>query len=160
MFDNDDVTSLNNALNQCKNAIDHKRVDELINDISNPSVWKSQSQSKLNDALTKLCNYRYKELEDKIDSYFSIVSYIAEYQEMEKENKRLKSQLKELYTRLYYDETYTELITQSDGTLKEEERTRRVIDSTVDHQIKISHQKIAENKIKMAELIIKIENSI
>mgnify|MGYP004476581583 CR=1 FL=1 len=160
MFDNVDVSSLNNALNQCKNAIDHKRVDELINDISNPSVWKSQSQSKLNDALTKLCNYRYKELEDKIDSYFSIVSYIAEYQEMEKENKRLKSQLKELYTRLYYDETYTELITQSDGTLKEEERTRRVIDSTVDHQIKISHQKIAENKIKMAELIIKIENSI
>ena len=65
-----------------------------------------------------------------------------------------------MYTRLYYDETYTELITQSDGTLKEEERTRRVIDSTVDHQIKISHQKIAENKIKMAELIIKIENSI
>lgn len=160
MFDNVDVSSLNNALNQCKNAIDHKRVDELINDISNPSVWKSQSQSKLNDALTKLCNYRYKKLEDKIDSYFSIVSYIAEYQEMEKENKRLKSQLKELYTRLYYDETYTELITQSDGTLKEEERTRRVIDSTVDHQIKISHQKIAENKIKMAELIIKIENSI
>ena len=160
MFDNVDVSSLNNALNQCKNAIDHKRVDELINDISNPSVWKSQSQSKLNDALTKLCNYRYKELEDKIDSYFSIVSYIAEYQEMEKENKRLKSQLKELYTRLYYDETYTELITQSDGTLKEEERTRRAIDSTVDHQIKISHQKIAENKIKMAELIIKIENSI
>lgn len=160
MFDNVDVSSLNNALNQCKNTIDHKRVDELINDISNPSVWKSQSQSKLNDALTKLCNYRYKELEDKIDSYFSIVSYIAEYQEMEKENKRLKSQLKELYTRLYYDETYTELITQSDGTLKEEERTRRVIDSTVDHQIKISHQKIAENKIKMAELIIKIENSI
>lgn len=160
MFDNVDVSSLNNALNQCQNAIDHKRVDELINDISNPSVWKSQSQSKLNDALTKLCNYRYKELEDKIDSYFSIVSYIAEYQEMEKENKRLKSQLKELYTRLYYDETYTELITQSDGTLKEEERTRRVIDSTVDHQIKISHQKIAENKIKMAELIIKIENSI
>lgn len=160
MFDNVDVSNLNNALNQCKNAIDHKRVDELINDISNPSVWKSQSQSKLNDALTKLCNYRYKELEDKIDSYFSIVSYIAEYQEMEKENKRLKSQLKELYTRLYYDETYTELITQSDGTLKEEERTRRVIDSTVDHQIKISHQKIAENKIKMAELIIKIENSI
>lgn len=160
MFDNVDVSSLNNALNQCKNAIDHKRVDELINDISNPSVWKSQSQSKLNDALTKLCNYRYKELEDKIDSYFSIVSYIAEYQEMEKENKRLKSQLKELYTRLYYDETYTELITQSDGKLKEEERTRRVIDSTVDHQIKISHQKIAENKIKMAELIIKIENSI
>lgn len=160
MFDNVDVSSLSNALNQCKNAIDHKRVDELINDISNPSVWKSQSQSKLNDALTKLCNYRYKELEDKIDSYFSIVSYIAEYQEMEKENKRLKSQLKELYTRLYYDETYTELITQSDGTLKEEERTRRVIDSTVDHQIKISHQKIAENKIKMAELIIKIENSI
>ena len=160
MFDNVDVSSLNNALNQCKNAIDHKRVDELINDISNPSVWKSQSQSKLNDALTTLCNYRSKELEDKIDSYFSIVSYIAEYQEMEKENKRLKSQLKELYTRLYYDETYTELITQSDGTLKEEERTRRVIDSTVDHQIKISHQKIAENKIKMAELIIKIENSI
>lgn len=160
MFDNVDVSSLNNALNQCKNAIDHKRVDELINDISNPSVWKSQSQSKLNDALTKLCNYRYKKLEDKIDSYFSIVSYIAEYQEMEKENKRLKSQLKELYTRLYYDETYTELITQSDGTLKEEERTRRAIDSTVDHQIKISHQKIAENKIKMAELIIKIENSI
>ena len=67
-FENVDVSSLRNALTQCKNSINHSTTNELMNNISNTSVWQASDQANLKKALTKLENERYKNLEDKINS--------------------------------------------------------------------------------------------
>ena len=52
-FENVDVSSLRNALTQCKNSINHSTTNELMNNISNTSVWQASAQANLKKALTK-----------------------------------------------------------------------------------------------------------
>ena len=145
-FENVDVSSLRNALTQCKNSINHSTTDELINNISN--------------ALTKFGNERYKNLEDKINSYFTVVSYIEKYQNLQKENVSLENQYSSLSNRLYYTETYTTTSTASDGTVSTETHTRRVKDRWVESQMSNVRKKINDNKEEMENLKNRVSNSI
>ena len=49
-FENVDVARLKKALIECKNSINYKTSEDLINSISNDSVWISSSQKNLKDA--------------------------------------------------------------------------------------------------------------
>lgn len=159
-FENIDVSSMKNALTQCKNTVNHSITDELMNDISNASVWQTSAQTNLKNALTKLRNERYKNLENKINSYFSVVSYIEKYQNLQKENVSLESQYSSLSNKLYYTETYTTTSTASDGTVTTETHSRRVKDRGVEAQMTNVRKKINDNKEEMENLKNKVSNSI
>lgn len=146
-FENVNVSSLRNALTQCKNSINHNTTDELINSISNASVWKTSAQTTLKSALTKISNERYKNLENKINSYFDIVSYIEKYQNLQKENVSLEKQYSSLSKRLYY-------------TVRTEKHTRRVKDTNVERQMLNVRKKINDNKEEMENLKSRVSNSI
>lgn len=159
-FENVDVTSLRNALTQCKNSINHSITSDLINNISNSYVWQSLSQKKLKNALTKLENERYKNLENKIDSYFNIVSDIEKYQNLQRENSSLESHYSILQTRLYYTETYTTTYEDSEGVTHVDYHTRTVKDHGVESQMISTRNKINNNKNTMESLKNRVANSI
>lgn len=159
-FENVDVSSLRSALTQCKNSINHSTTDELMNNVSNASVWQTSAQTNLKNALTKFGNERYKNLENKINSYFTIVSYIEKYQNLQKENVSLENQYSSLSNRLYYTETYTTTHTASDGTKTTETHSRRVKDRGVEAQMSNIRKKINDNKEEMENLKNRVSNSI
>lgn len=103
-FENVNVTSLRNALNNCEDRINYSRSKELINNISNPNVWQSDSQPILKEALEKLINVRYKDLEGKLEDYKLACNYIEEYQELAKQNQNLLATNKSLQRDLYNDD--------------------------------------------------------
>ena len=103
-FENVNVVSLRNALINCQDRINYSRSKALINDISNPDVWQSDSQPILKEALEKLINVRYKDLENKLEDYKLACNYIEEYQELAKQNQNLLASNKSLQRDLYNDE--------------------------------------------------------
>ena len=111
-FENVNVVSLRNALNNCEDRINYSRSKELINNISNPNVWQSDLQPILKEALEKLINVRYKDLESKLEDYKLACNYIEEYQELAMQNQNLLASNKSLQRDLYNDEneknTYVE----------------------------------------------------
>lgn len=159
-FEDVDVSSLRNALTQCKNSINHSTTDELTNNITNASVWQTSAQTNLKNALTKFENERYKDLENKINGYFNIVSYIEKYQNLQKENVSLENQYSSLSNRLYYTETYTTTSTTSDGTVLTETHSRRVKDRKVETQMSNVRKKINDNKEEMENLKNRVSNFI
>ena len=102
-FENVKVVSLRNALNNCEDRINYSRSKELINNISNPNVWQSDLQPILKEALEKLINVRYKDLESKLEDYKLACNYIEEYQELAKQNQNLLASNKSLQRDLYDD---------------------------------------------------------
>ena len=159
-FENINVTSLRSALTQCKNTINYTRTSELINSISNTSVWQSSSQKKLKNALTKLETERYKNLEDKINLYLNIVSYIEKYKNLQSENQSLENHYSSLSGRLYYTEYYEESHTQSDGSVVIEHHSRTVKDYGVEAEMNNVRKKINDNKQEMENLKNRVSNSI
>ena len=158
-FESVNVASLRNALTQCKNTIDHSTTDGLINSVSNTSVWQTSAQSILKNALVKIKEERYRDLESKINEYFAISSYIESYQTLQKENEMLEEKYVSLSTRLYYTETYTTTSTESDGTTSTT-HTRQVKDKAVETEMNEILKKINKNKEEMEELEEKVSNSI
>lgn len=158
-FESVNVASLRNALTQCKNTIDHSTTDGLINSVSNTSVWQTLAQPNLKNALVKIKEERYRDLESKINEYFAIASYIESYQTLQKENEMLEEKYVSLSTRLYYTETYTTTNTESDGTTSTT-HTRQVKDKAVETEMNEILKKINKNKEEMEELEEKVSNSI
>lgn len=158
-FESVEVSSLQNAIITCKNSINHKSSDELLNNISNMNVWQSSSQKNLKNSLDKLVNERYLDLEKKLNSYIPIVGYITEYKKLEEENKNLEIQYSNLYRRLWYEEEY-EKNTIINGKEVKEICKRNVKDYAVEGQMNEIKRKIEENKKRMIELERIVANSI
>lgn len=159
-FENVDVARLKKALIECKNSINYKTSEDLINSISNDSVWISSSQKNLKDALSKLSNTRYKNLEDKLNCYITVASYIEEYQNLQKENVFLEKQYDSLSNNLYYTEYYTTSEESSDGTITIVEHSRRVKDTGVELKMKSVRMKINENITEMDNFKSEVSNLI
>ena len=159
-FESVNVSSLRSALMQCKNSINHSTTNNLISNISNPNVWQASSQTTLKNALTKLENERYKDLENKIDSYLVVVSYIERYKNLQSENNSLENQYNSLSHRLYYTETYTTTYTDSDGIEHTDYHQRTVKDYYVESQMHNVRNRINQNKNEMASLESRVSNSI
>lgn len=159
-FENVNVTSLKNALIQCKNSIDHSTTNGLINDVSNSSVWECEAKNNLKSALEKLENERYKELEDKIDSYINVASDIEKYQKLEQENDTLQVKYNNLSNKLYYKETKDVKTTDSDGNEITKKETKTKKDYSVETQMKSVKNQIKDNTTKMNELKNRVSSSI
>lgn len=159
-FENINVTSLKNALLQCKNSIDYSTTDEVIQNISSSTVWQSDAKNKLRETLGRLKNEKYKDLENLLNDYLYAVSYIDEYQELERENKSLEIEYSNLQDRLYYTEEYTTSTTSSDGTVETETHTRTVKDYSVELKMNNVRETINNNNEKMSYLENKVSNLI
>lgn len=159
-FENVNVDSLRNALNSCKNSINHTISENLIGNIEESSNWVSSAKHNLNKSLNTLTNERYKSLEQLIDKYLEVTNYIGEYKQLEQENKELSQQYNNLSSRLYYTEYYTETSTDIEGNTISITKSRRVKDYGVERQMININQKIIENKEKMENLNTKVRNSI
>lgn len=159
-FENVDVSNLRNALTQCKDSINHSITDELIDNISNTSIWQTSAQTNLKNALVNFRNERYKNLENKINDYINIISDIEKYQKMQKENKSLADQYSSLSNSLYYTETYTTTSTASNGKVSTETHSRRVKDREVEAKMSNLQKIIDDNKVKMEDIKNRVSNSI
>lgn len=151
-FEYVNTSSLRNALTECKNKINYNKTKELISDISKNNVWQTGSKDVLSKALQKLKDKRYKELEDKINNYLSLVTYIEKYQSLASENKSLESQYSSLSSKLYYTETYTD---SNGATITETKK-----DSNVQSQMNNIRSQINKNKDEMEKLENKVSSSI
>lgn len=158
-FESVDVNSLKSALTQCRNSINFNTTNQLMNNISNSSVWQSDSQKNLKNAMSTLVNKRYAELIEKLNNYSNVVSYIEQYKSLESENASLERESNDLSRRLYRDETY-EIKTSVKGRVKTETRVRTVKDSGVENSINNIRNRINNNNSKMETLKNKVYSSI
>lgn len=155
-----DVMRLKNALITFKNSIDYSTSSNLLNSISNYSVWKSLSQTNLINSINKLINVRYYELNNEIDRYLQIVSKIEYYKSLQESNYSLESEYSNLSKNLYSTETYYQGYSLSKGKKAPKKLTRQVIDKNVEYQMNEINNRINENVELMNELTYKISSSI
>lgn len=159
-FENVNPVSLRNAITQCKNAINHSKTDNLINDVSNSSVWQCSSQKNLKDALSKLRDKRYKELEKKLDEYANIASYISDYKDYEKENENLERKYNSLSNNLYY---WGKKKDRWGNYLKDDKGNYKygwILNYSVQNQMNDITKQIESNENEMTRLKNKVSNSI
>lgn len=159
-FENINVSSLKNALMSCKNSLNHSVSRNLIGEISNSSVWQSDSRNVLKQALEKLNNVRYKELEDKIDIYLNATSYIEEYKALQDEIKRLEVEYARLRPKLYYTDYYDVNFVDENGNNVTETRSRTLKNYSVQNQMFSITNKINNNRNQMEILKNKVDNLV
>ena len=159
-FEKINVSSLKKSLNECKNSINYAVSEELIGDISNVNVWQVESQKNLKKSLDTLVNKRYKDLEEKINDYLNLISYIDDYKELEQKNEELQSDYNYYRNRLYYTETYQDTVTDIRGNTKTITRERTVKDYNIQNKMNNIKTKINNNKAKMENLRNKVSNGI
>lgn len=150
-FENIDVGKLKSALNECKSSLNYGTSKSLAGSIANSSAWQSSAQGNLKNALSKLTDERYKELEDKIDSYLGVASLIEKYKDLEKKNNDLQSEIEGLNKILYKKKPYKFF----GKTLYQ-----RVVDQSVLNSINAKNQEIKENKIEMDSLNAQVSGSM
>lgn len=103
LFENIDAESLKQAINDCINSIDFTSTEQIIENLSNNTVWQSESKQVLSKALKTLVNTRYKELKEYLNECLTIANHIEEYkalgEELETKNAektKLQQQLKDI----------------------------------------------------------------
>ncbi len=145
------TNSLRNAITSCKNTINYSADKQVLNSISNEKVWKCDSSNNLKTALSKLIEIRYKNLESKLDSYYKIVSYIEDYQELYKENEKYESQSRELSNKI--NNSRTNMTDKNKESILRSERTMK-------NKLNNLKTNISHNKQQMSYIEQKIKNSI
>ncbi len=88
-FPSIDAGSLIAALNSCKASLDSSGIEGVTSGLSNSSVWKANSATKLNSRLTNLTGSKYSELKGKIDAYLGVANQIQSYKDLLKEVNEL-----------------------------------------------------------------------
>ena len=91
-FENINTELLKNALNNCINSINYSSSRQ----IQGNNVWVCASRDNFKNALEKLINVRYKELEDKLKQYCTLVDQIEKYKQVLDNNASLQAQLQAL----------------------------------------------------------------
>lgn len=81
-FKNVNVSSLKQSISSCKDAIDYSTTKYIINNLSS-NVWEAESRNTLKNALNKLIDTRYKELEDYLNKCSEVIRLIEQYKEVE-----------------------------------------------------------------------------
>lgn len=148
-FTNVDVASLRSTINSCKNSINYNKTTELISDVSNNNVWQTAARDNLKKSLEKLKNNRYKDLENKLETYLEVTNLIEKYKKLEQENIRLEAEYNSLKPHLYHTEHYT--------NRWGEHRTRTIKDEGVERQMNNIRNTINRNKIEMVSLERKVK---
>lgn len=159
-FENIDTTSLETALISCKSSLNYAISRELINTITNTSVWQADAEKNLYKSLDKLINTRYKELMQTLIKYTNLVSSISEYQQLQKENKSLDEVYPTLQSQLYYTEYYTTTTTDINGKTITQTNSRTVKNRNIEMAMNENRKKYRENKNRMETLKNQVSNSI
>lgn len=92
-YENINVNSLRNSIRQCINSLDYSESKEILSSAKNPGVWNTSSRNTLTNALDKLVDNRYKDLEKTLKAYLKIADKIEEYQKMQKQIDTMTSEL-------------------------------------------------------------------
>ena len=84
MSNNVDIESAKNAINACKNSINYSYSKGIVdsNGISTSS-WDANCNQVYKNALSKLINIRYKELEEELDNCLVILDNMSEVKALE-----------------------------------------------------------------------------
>lgn len=158
-FENVNSHSLKQSLQSCKNTLKKSQVQSLLDDVTSENGWICDSKKELVQALNKLVNTRYKELENRLNEYISAANKIDEYQELEQENRTLSSRLTSLNSKLYYIEYYKEK-QEVNGEEVYVTNSRWQKDINVQNQMSQIEEKINQNKKQMNNLKAQITNKI
>ena len=158
-FENVNSHSLKQSLQSCKNTLQQSQVQSLLDDVASENGWICDSKKELVQALNKLVNTRYKELENRLNEYISVANKIDEYQELEQENRTLSSRLTSLNSKLYYIEYYKEK-QEVNGEEVYVTNSRWQKDINVQNQMSQIEEKINQNKKQMNNLKAQITNKI
>lgn len=97
-FENIRVDSLREAINSCRDSIDHERTNQVITSITDANVWNTNSKIVLKDALEFLVNSKYQDLKNKLNAYVDIPGYIDQYNELKQEISNYRARISELET--------------------------------------------------------------
>ena len=95
-FENINTELLKNALNNCINSINYSSSKQILDDIQGNNIWVCASRDNFKKALEKLINVRYKELENKLKQYCTLVDQIEKYKQVLDNNATLQAQLQAL----------------------------------------------------------------
>lgn len=157
-FENVDADSLKSAVNSCIDVIKYDQSLQLIQKVSDNNVWNTESRTHLKNALIKLTDTRYKELESKLDTAKQVALLIEEYKRLENDNKSYRSRISALEQNLYRTESYISGYEEdSNGNRHEIWSTRTVIDPDVEREINELKRKIEENKNRMEQIIAQVD---
>ena len=148
-FENAYVNSIRYAISQCKNNIKHSDTENIITAIEGGNTISSSSQKRLANALRKLINEDYKELENKLDTYNSLVDYMEKYKNLQKENEDLRRTIRNLQSSQYKEETDKICKYDDDGNEYYEDVIKQVEDPSVTSEINRCYSKIRENENQM-----------
>jgi len=159
-FSSVNVSSLRNALNQCKNSINHSSTDSLIDLVSSGNLIQASFKDTLKLGLLKLKNTRYDLLEKEIDKYLSLVDRIEIYKNKEKENLELDAEYSRISPNLYYTEERTRNVYDDDGELTVETYSVTLTNTTVDSRMKEIKRLIEENKKIMETNLNFVKNGV
>ena len=92
-YENVDVQSAKNAINEIKSSINYSNTNEIISELSNNGIWNANAKNNLKNALTKLVDENYKDLQNSLDNYLSILDNIYLYKQKQAEYNNIQNQL-------------------------------------------------------------------
>lgn len=87
-YENIDVTSARNSINNCLNSLTHSTSDNFLSTLPSSTNWVADSKDTFVAAINKLVNVRYKELEDYLKQCLTSLDYISKIQELQAQNKK------------------------------------------------------------------------
>ena len=87
-FENIDTKRLISSLNDIKQCINYKKIENLNSSLKSSSAWVSKSKDNLTSAIDKLVDTRYKSLVAEIDNYLEVAKYIDKYKNLQEEIKK------------------------------------------------------------------------
>lgn len=87
-FENIDTKRLISSLNDIKQCINYKKIENLNSSLKSSSAWVSRSKDNLTSAIDKLVDTRYKSLIAEIDNYLEVAKYIDKYKNLQEEIKK------------------------------------------------------------------------
>lgn len=174
-FENVNPGSLRNAINSCRNSINKSKIDNIKASLSSDSVWQADAKKNFLNALTKLKDERYKQLEEQLNKYIQIPPLIEEYQRLEKENKTLEQNISNLQNtnnslqgRLWrtvndesgYEDEYGNRHTRIVGSHQEKDYGVENQINANNNQINNHRHQINNNKQRMLSIIAKVNSII
>ncbi len=159
---NVDVNALKSALTACRNSLHYDSSIAAINELINTgNIWQCDSKSKVGNALNKLVNEYYKDIENTLDNYQTVADKIAQYQNLRNEWLEVGSNYDDLQKRS------KEIVEVTEEVWNNEKQTYETVTTTevkqnpeIVRQLKQKSYRIKDIKEDMLTLQSEINNSI
>lgn len=97
------ITYARDAINYIKNTLNCRASENIINLLNDSTYWQGESKTIFTDALTKQRDTNYKNLENKLEDYLTIINYMESWQQLNNENKDYAQKRDEAEGKIYKD---------------------------------------------------------